>query len=66
MRSVHQFLDLEAQHEDDEEETTDEEEQDPFFVPDGTIEDSPVTLSRALDRRRIYQIPSTAGPSHYT
>ncbi|KIK76290.1 hypothetical protein PAXRUDRAFT_18321 [Paxillus rubicundulus Ve08.2h10] len=49
---VHWFLNLEAQHEDNEEETTDEEEQDPFFIPDGTIEDS--------------LIPSTAGPSHYT
>ncbi|KIJ09726.1 hypothetical protein PAXINDRAFT_17203 [Paxillus involutus ATCC 200175] len=47
--SVHRFLDLEAQQEDNEEETTDDEEQDPFVVPDGTIEDGPVTLSRALD-----------------
>ncbi|KAF8834258.1 hypothetical protein BDN67DRAFT_985458 [Paxillus ammoniavirescens] len=51
-KRVHPFLDLEAQHGDDEEETMDEEVQDPFFVPDGTIEDGP--------------IPSTAWPSHYT
>ncbi|KIK80624.1 hypothetical protein PAXRUDRAFT_15683 [Paxillus rubicundulus Ve08.2h10] len=48
-KRVHWFLDLEAQHEDDEEETIDEEEQDPFFVPDGMIEDGQVTLLQALD-----------------
>ncbi|KIK79220.1 hypothetical protein PAXRUDRAFT_16447 [Paxillus rubicundulus Ve08.2h10] len=46
---VNRFLDLEAQHEDDKEETTDEEEQDPFFIPDGTIEDGLVTSLQALD-----------------
>jgi hypothetical protein len=66
MEQVHRFLNLEAQQEDNKEETTDDEEQDPFVVPDGMIEDGPVTLSRALDYRHIYQMPSTAGPSHYT
>ncbi|KIJ08295.1 hypothetical protein PAXINDRAFT_18560 [Paxillus involutus ATCC 200175] len=64
--SVHRFLNLEAQQEDNKEETTDDEEQDPFVIPDGMIEDGPVTLSRALDYHHIYQMPSTAGPSHYT